>query len=193
MTEIEEILKEEREELKDTELCRNATNFVTLRGSRDPRFVFVGEAPGAEEDKQGKPFVGRAGKLLDDWIEGLGFEESEYAITNVVNCRPPENRTPTKKESEKFGEWLWKELEALEPDFIFPLGKTATEFLLPKTRNMPFLKGACYSAFNSDHGKVIPLPHPAYALRNGGFPLPYEEIKEEMKKERSKKSLEDFV
>lgn len=190
---IEEVLRDEEEALKDTELCRDAANFVKMRGSRDPKFVFVGEAPGEEEDKQGKPFVGRAGDLLDEWIEGLGFEEDEFAITNVVKCRPPENRTPTEEESEEFGEWLWKELEALDPDFIFPLGKTATEFLLPKARNMPFLKGACYTAFHSDYGKVIPLPHPAYALRNGGFHPPYEKIQEAMKKEESKKSLDDFT
>ncbi len=190
---IEEVLKKEEEALKDTELCRNATQFVSMRGSRDPKFVFVGEAPGEEEDRQGKPFVGRAGKLLDDWIKGMGFEEDEFAITNVVKCRPPENRTPTEEEAEEFGEWLWKELEALDPDFIFPLGKTATEFLLPEVKNMPFLKGACYTSFDSDHGKVIPLPHPAYALRNGGFNPPYEKIKEEMKKGKSKKRIDDFT
>lgn len=174
---IEQVLQEEKDDLQDTELCQEATNFVTLRGSHDPTVLFVGEAPGKQEDIQGKPFVGRAGDLLEQWIEGLGLDEDDYAITNVVKCRPPENRTPSREECDRFGTWLEDEIEALEPDVVMPLGKTATEFLLPESRDRKFLDETCYTVFESANARVIPLPHPAYALRNGGFDLDYDDLR----------------
>lgn len=153
-------------ELSGDPLCRQATQVVTSRGSTDPRVVFIGEAPGAQEDEQGEPFVGRAGELLDDWIAALGLEETEYAITNIVKCRPPENRTPTQEERERFGPWLERELEAMDPDIIVSLGKTATAHL--SDRDGAFLAELCYTAEETDHGTLVPLPHPAYILRQGG-------------------------
>ncbi len=178
MSRIDKIVEEEKEALRETELCKNATNFVPYRGSKDPRFVFVGEAPGKAEDREGRPFVGRAGRLLDEWIDGLGLDEEDYAITNVVKCRPPDNRTPTTSEEETFGPWLEKELDAFDPEVILPLGTTATEFLLPAAKNRPFLDEVCYTRFDSEFGMIVPLPHPAYGLRQGGMELPYGELNE---------------
>jgi len=177
---IEQVLQDEKDDLMETDLCREATNIVTLRGSHDPRVLFVGEAPGKQEDREGRPFVGRAGDLLDQWIEGLGLDQEEYAITNVVKCRPPDNRTPTREECDRFGSWLEDEIEALDPDVVMPLGKTATEFLLPESRDRKFLDEVCYTVFETSNGLVIPLPHPAYALRNGGFDLDYADLRAKM-------------
>lgn len=167
MTTVKEVFEEEREDLMETELCQQAQNFVTYRGTEDPSVLFVGEAPGAEEDREGKPFVGRSGSILDDWIEAAGLE-GEYAITNVVKCRPPENRTPTQDESERFGQWLDEEISAMEPDVIVPLGKTATRSFLAIEGS--FLNDTCESVHENDSGVVYPLPHPAYALRSGYEP-----------------------
>ncbi|MDY6778938.1 MAG: uracil-DNA glycosylase, partial [Candidatus Nanohaloarchaea archaeon] len=116
---------------------------------------------------------GRAGTILENWINELGLEE--YAITNVVKCRPPDNRTPSQSEIERFGTWLEHELKALDPEIIIPLGKTATEFLLPETKERPFLDQVCYHEYENEHGRVLPMPHPAYALRSGHEP-PFEQV-----------------
>lgn len=167
MTTVQEVFQRERDDLIDTELCQQARNFVTYRGSEDPTVLFVGEAPGAEEDKQGKPFVGRSGTILDDWIEAADLD-GEFAITNVVKCRPPENRTPTDEESERFGTWLDEEIDAMEPAIIVPLGKTATRSFLDIEGS--FLEDTCEQTFETEQGTVYPLPHPAYALRSGYEP-----------------------
>lgn len=167
MTTVREVFEDEQADLMDTDLCQQAQNFVDFRGSDDPRVLFVGEAPGAEEDRQGKPFVGRSGSILDDWIDEAGLD-GEYAITNVVKCRPPENRTPTQEEAERFGRWLEKEIEAMQPDIIVPLGKTATRHFLDLDGS--FLNDTCERTYDTDSGTVYPLPHPAYALRSGYEP-----------------------
>lgn len=167
MTTVQDVFQREQEDLMETELCQQARNFVTYRGTEDPTVLFVGEAPGAEEDKEGRPFVGRSGTILDDWIEESGLD-GQYAITNVVKCRPPENRTPTPEESERFGRWLDEEIAAMEPEVIIPLGKTATRYFLDIEGS--FLKDTCEDVYETGSGTVYPLPHPAYALRSGYEP-----------------------
>ncbi|MDY6771060.1 MAG: uracil-DNA glycosylase [Candidatus Nanohaloarchaea archaeon] len=170
MSQVQDVFERERDDLASTELCKNATNFVDFRGSEDPVVLFVGEAPGREEDLQGKPFVGRSGDLLDDWVDELGLDEDDYAITNVVKCRPPENRTPTDEEAERFGKWLDEEIDAMQPDLIVPLGKTGATFLIDGIEEKSFVKDVCEHVFETEHGQVYPLPHPAYALRSGFEP-----------------------
>lgn len=184
MTTPQQVTADAREALQETDLCQQARQFVPYRGSDDPRIVFIGEAPGKHEDIEGEPFVGQAGDLLDTWIEGLGLEDDEYAITNLVKCRPPENRAPNGEETSQFGPWLEKELEAFDPDILVPLGASATRYLLPDTTNKGFLKEVCYQEHDHDQGRVIPLPHPAYGLRQGRMDLDYERLKDTFRGEK---------
>ncbi len=167
MNAVQEVFQREQEDLMETELCQQARNFVTYRGTEEPTVLFVGEAPGAEEDKEGKPFVGRSGSILDDWITAADLD-GQYAITNVVKCRPPGNRTPTAEERERFGRWLDEEIEAMEPDVIVPLGKTATRHFIDIEGS--FVDDVCERTYETDAGTVYPIPHPAYALRSGYEP-----------------------
>lgn len=178
MTDPATLVEQQKKALADTDLCQQATQFVPYRGSDDPRIVFIGEAPGKKEDEQGKPFVGQAGDLLETWIENLDLSDDEYAITNLVKCRPPENRAPSGTEAQTFGEWLEKEIDVLDPDIIVPLGSSATYYMLPKTRAQAFLDAVCYTPYEQDNRTIIPLPHPAYGLRQGRMDLDYERLKD---------------
>jgi len=164
--------------LAEDPLSKEATQLVTARGADDPRVVFIGEAPGKQEDEQGEPFVGRAGDLLEEWIDALGLTEDAYAITNIVKYRPPDNRTPTQEERERFGPWLEAELEAMDPEYIITLGKTATSHFIEDMDS--FLSDVCYTATETVHGTVVPFPHPAYLLRQGGGLPELERLPEEV-------------
>lgn len=116
---------------RDCVLCEGRTNVVVWRGRLDARVLFVGEGPGADEDARGEPFVGRSGKLLDRWIQELGLGD-DWCITNIVRCRPPENRKPKAEEMEA----CWKHLQAFlafaQPRVVVAVGKTASAFLASK-------------------------------------------------------------
>src|SRR5688572_22823937 len=107
------------------EICEQATNLVPGEGSPEAEVVFVGEAPGASEDKQGRPFVGSAGKLLDTLLADAGLERSDVFITNVVKARPPKNRDPKADEVEHHLPWLVAQLDVIAPRLILPLGRHA--------------------------------------------------------------------
>jgi DNA polymerase len=168
---VEEREMEEREkELKLLEaevlscnkcdLYKSRTQAVFSRGlTLNPKILFIGEAPGYEEDLRGKPFVGRSGKLLDRWIAYLGIDS--YVITNVVKCRPPGNRAPTKAEVEACKPYLMRQLVLYKPKLLVLLGKIAIEALLGKCRLSTVL-GRC---IETQYGKVIALYHPSYCLR----------------------------
>lgn len=140
------------------------TNLVFGTGDPCAKLVFVGEAPGAEEDRQGKPFVGRAGQLLTDIIEkGMSLARSEVYICNVLKCRPPENRNPLPGEVEACEPYLIRQLEIIRPKVICALGTYAAQTLLKTTETIGRLRGR----WHFYHG--IPLRatyHPAYLLRN---------------------------
>lgn len=142
--------------------CRTQTVFGD--GSSDAELVFVGEAPGAEEDRQGKPFVGRAGQLLTDIIEkGMHLRRRDVYICNVLKCRPPENRNPSPEEVYYCEPYLVRQLEIIQPKVICALGKYAAQTLLKSTAPVNRLRGQWWKY----HG--IPLRvtyHPAYLLRN---------------------------
>jgi len=112
-------------------LCETRKNVVWGEGNKRAKIVFVGEAPGGDEDRQGRPFVGRAGKVLDDLLEKAGIDRRDVYITNVVKCRPPGNRKPTEEEMEKCMPYLRAELDEINPGLIVLLGSTATAALLP--------------------------------------------------------------
>jgi DNA polymerase len=138
-------------------------NLVFGEGSAKSGLVFVGEGPGFDEDRQGRPFVGRAGKLLDKMILAIGFEREDVYICNVVKCRPPENRAPLPDETQACSPFLFRQLEALSPKVICALGLSAAQALLGSSRPMFELRGKVKS------WRGIPLIctyHPAYLLRS---------------------------
>ena len=114
-------------ECKRCQLHENATNKVIMRGSERPKVVFIGEAPGKNEDEAGIPFCGRAGKVLDGLINYMNLDENEYAIINTVKCRPPNNRKPTQKELKTCIPFLLAQIEILDPNVIILLGNTAEQ------------------------------------------------------------------
>lgn len=154
------------QELGDCKRCRlheARNNLVFGEGLPQARVVFVGEGPGFDEDRQGRPFVGRAGKLLDKMIRAVGCRRREVFICNVVKCRPPGNRTPSNDEIETCAAFLFRQLEAIRPQVICALGACAAQTLLSTTNSISRLRGKPQSW----HGiRVVATYHPAYLLRN---------------------------
>jgi len=149
------------------ELHRSRTQVVFGDGNPYSPIVFVGEAPGEEEDRQGKPFVGRAGQYLNRKIEEvLGLKREEVYITNVCKCRPPSNRKPTQQEIGACFPYLRKELEILRPKVICCLGATAVEGILGKNIPVTRARGKFFSYPYDPSVKVLLTYHPAYILRN---------------------------
>jgi len=162
----EELLSEVRTQLRDCRRCRlHSARKQIVFGDGSPRagLVFVGEGPGFEEDQQGRPFVGRAGKLLDKMIRSMGLERGDTYICNVVKCRPPGNRTPARDETDVCSAFLFRQLKIIAPRAICALGSCAAQTLLGKQKSISLLRGKRHLW----HG--IPLVctyHPAYLLRN---------------------------
>ena len=132
-------------------------------GSPKAELVFIGEGPGADEDAQGLPFVGRAGKLLTQMIEAMGLQRQQVYICNVVKCRPPGNRQPEKDEVDACSPFLFRQLDVLQPKVIVCLGATAAQTLLQTNRGISHFRGEWldYRGY-----KMIATYHPAYLLRN---------------------------
>jgi DNA polymerase len=146
------------------ELAETRTQTVFGTGSVNARLVFLGEAPGADEDRQGKPFVGRAGQLLTDMIEkGMKLRREEVYILNILKCRPPGNRTPAPEEADHCREYLDGQLAILRPEFICCLGACAAQNLLGSTASISQMRGRL---FDYQGAKVLCTYHPAYLLRN---------------------------
>ena len=146
---------------KDSSLPLNS-NLVFGEGNPQAQVVFVGEAPGATEDQQKRPFVGRAGQLLSTLIEGMGWKREEVYITNIVKRRPPENRDPLPEEIEAYKPYLEKELAIINPKVIVPLGRCAMSYFLPEGK----ISRDQVSVFLSKGVLIMPMNHPAAALRN---------------------------
>lgn len=143
-------------------LARTRTRAVPGEGNSKTELLFVGEAPGHDEDVQGRPFVGRAGQLLTKIIEAMTFRREDVFITNIVKCRPPENRAPVREEIEKCGPYLTAQIEIIRPKVIVALGKVATDFFIRSSRGMTQIRGEFY-----DYRciPVMPTFHPSYVLR----------------------------
>jgi uracil-DNA glycosylase family 4 len=138
---------------------------VPGEGNPTAELIFIGEAPGRDEDLQGRPFVGRAGQLLRKIIGAMKFREDEVYIANVVKCRPPENRVPHRDEVETCWPYLVRQLEFIKPKVIVTLGKTPTEYFVPGRAAMGELRGK----FGDYQGiPVMPTFHPSYLIRNEG-------------------------
>jgi uracil-DNA glycosylase family 4 len=159
-------------------LHKSRTKIVHSEGNAKARLMFVGEAPGADEDASGRPFVGRAGQLLNKIIEAIGMKREDVFIGNVNRCRPPQNRTPTHEEAATCKPFLLREIALLRPDVIVVLGNTAMKNLLDTKEGITKLRGN----FMDYKGiKVMPTFHPAYLLRD---PSKKRETWEDMKKVR---------
>jgi DNA polymerase len=158
------------------DLVANRSRTVFGVGSPTARLCFMGEGPGADEDRQGIPFVGAAGQLLNKIIEGgLKMRRDEVYILNIVKCRPPGNRQPTPEEAGNCRGFLDRQLETIRPEFICCLGATAAQNLLGTTQSIGRLRGRTYEHRGS---KVIVTYHPAYLLRN---PAAKKDVWEDMK------------
>jgi DNA polymerase len=154
------------------------TQIVHTYGNRKARLMFVGEAPGADEDAAGRPFVGRAGQLLNKIIEAIGLKREDVLVGNVNRCRPPDNRTPTTEEGRTCKPFLLREIAIVQPSVIVVLGNTAMKNLLDSKDGITRLRGQ----FQNYRGiKVMPTFHPAYLLRD---PSKKREVWDDMKKVR---------
>jgi DNA polymerase len=154
------------------------THIVNSEGNRKARLMFVGEAPGADEDASARPFVGRAGQLLNKIIEAIGLKREDIMIGNVNRCRPPQNRQPTLEEAKTCKPFLLREIAVIQPDVIVVLGNTAMKNLLDTKEGITKVRGK----FQDYKGiKVMPTFHPAYLLRD---PSKKREAWEDMKKVR---------
>jgi DNA polymerase len=144
------------------EVCEQATNLVPGEGSATARVVLVGEAPGASEDKTGRPFVGRAGKLLDLLLAEAGLRREDVFITNVVKARPPGNRDPRADEVAHHLPWLEAQLEVVNPRLVVPLGRHALKHFAPDLK----ISEAHGRVVERDGRALFPMFHPAAALRS---------------------------
>jgi uracil-DNA glycosylase family 4 len=144
------------------EICEQATNLVPGEGSATAKVVLVGEAPGASEDKLGRPFVGSAGRLLDRLLEEAGLDRDDVFITNVVKARPPGNRDPKADEVAHHLPWLEAQLEAIRPRLLVPLGRHALARFAPDAK----ITQAHGHVLERDGRTLFPMFHPAAALRN---------------------------
>ena len=147
------------------EICESAANIVPGEGSPKADVMLVGEAPGASEDEQGRPFVGRAGKLLDELLGEAGLVRGDVFITNVVKARPPGNRDPKAAEVAHHLPWLERQLELIAPSVVIPLGRHALAHFAPgrmitEVHGTPIAEG---------ERRLVPWLHPAAALRNHGL------------------------
>jgi DNA polymerase len=169
---------------KKCELGNLRNNFVFGTGNSEAKVVLVGEAPGADEDREGKPFVGRAGKLLTDILAAINFSREEVFICNILKCRPPDNRNPLPVEIKECEPYLIKQLELIKPAFILALGTFAAQTLLKTNTPLGKLRGRFYDFIIGDRKiKLLVTYHPAALLRNPGWKRPTWEDVQLFKKE----------
>jgi len=184
---MKEKIKELNKKINDCQECplgKTAINHVVWGGnSLHPDVVFVGEAPGAEEDKSGKPFVGRAGKLLRDWISQMNIEK--YAFLNILKCRPPNNRAPSQEETEKCIPHLFQQLELLNPKLIVALGKTSAQIIAPEIIADGKILTHIGEKTTFRGIRSIVFVHPAYVLRNQEFQPDLKAIAEALKEQKN--------
>jgi DNA polymerase len=159
-------LEENNRNCRRCKLCQQRKRVVFGEGDGHASLIFVGEGPGAEEDKKGRPFVGRAGELLNKMIAAMGMDRKEVYITNVVKCRPPKNRQPTEFESKICrSNFLDQEISIIQPQIICALGTTAAQAILNTDETIGKLRGRFHKVEYID---VMPTYHPAFLLRKAG-------------------------
>jgi DNA polymerase len=149
------------------ELHATRTQAVFGVGNRQARWMFVGEAPGAEEDRQGEPFVGRAGQLLTSMIRALGLQREDVFIANVLKCRPPGNRDPRPAEAASCRDYLERQIVLVDPTLIVAVGRIAAQHLLATETPISKLRGKVHT-FGARARPLVVTYHPAYLLRSPG-------------------------
>ena len=149
-------------------LCKTRTNIVFSDGVPNPKLMLIGEAPGFYEDKQGKPFVGKAGQLLDKIFASVGLtRDKDVYICNTIKCRPPENRNPLPEEKEACREYLKSQIDIIQPRIILLCGNVAVQSFLPNLGGITKIRGKWYQGGEIvHHANLMPIFHPSYLLRN---------------------------
>ncbi len=168
-TDLDKLKQEILDNMICPELAKGATQLVFADGSPDARIVFIGEAPGKNEDLQGKPFVGAAGKFLDEMLSMIELKRSDIYITNIVKYRPPNNRDPLPEEKEAFLPYLVRQLEVIKPVLVVTLGRHSMEAFLPGLKISQIHGQPKRIMFGTEKLVVLPLFHPAAALYNGAM------------------------
>ena len=156
-------LENEVKSCRNCNLCQNRTNTVFGCGNKNAKIMFIGEGPGADEDIQGIPFVGKAGKLMNMAFAGMGINREEVYITNIVKCRPPMNRNPEKDEADACKEYLQTQIELIKPKIIVLLGNVALKNILGEEYGITKIRGQWVE---KDGIKYMPTFHPAALLRD---------------------------
>ncbi len=151
------------------ELEAGATQLVFAEGNPEAEIVFIGEAPGKNEDLQGKPFVGAAGKFLNELLEGTGLKREDIYITNIVKYRPPNNRDPLPEEKKAFWPYLVRQLDVIQPKLVVTLGRHSMEYFLPNQKISSIHGEPKRITLDERKQVILPLFHPAAALYNGGL------------------------
>ena len=167
-----DLIREVAEEVKDCTKCplhKSRGNVVPGEGNPNSRIMFIGEGPGADEDQQGRPFVGRSGKLLTKIIESVGFKREDIFITNVVKCRPPENRNPSEEEMESCNCYLMSQIAIIKPKIIVTVGSVPTKWLLKEKVAKIGISKLRGNFFEFKGIKLFPIFHPSYLLRNSSL------------------------
>jgi DNA polymerase len=151
------------------DLAKQAKNLVMGDGNVDANIVLIGEAPGRNEDEQGLPFVGAAGKLLDQMLEEAGIKRSDVYITNIVKYRPPNNRDPEEDEKKAFWPYLVRQLDVIQPEIVVTLGRHSMEYFLPNQKISQIHGQPKRISFGEWKIVVVPLYHPAAAIYNNSL------------------------
>ena len=162
-------LFEFHDEIRDCQNCslsKSRKHVVFGEGSSTAEIMFVGEAPGQNEDEKNRPFIGAAGKILSEQLNRIGLKREEVFITNVVKCRPPENRNPQTDEIASCLPYLWKQIEIIRPKVICSLGNFAAQAILKRRIAITKIRGQHFQVRNFF---VFPMLHPAAALHQGGM------------------------
>jgi len=199
------VLVDEIMNCRKCELYKYRKNPVPGEGLLNSHIMFVGEAPGAQEDEVGRPFVGAAGKLLTELIHGIGLKREEVYITNIVKCRPPGNRDPEDSEIDACSPYLLRQIMLIKPKVIIALGRHSAKYLFTKAglswRNMSTMHGKVYDAvIQGLRVKLIATYHPAAALYNPNlrsilqddFEIIGREIRKTLREDTGRKTLLDY-
>ena len=161
-----ELLKKSISNLKNCELKKQAKNLVFCDGNPKSKIMLVGEAPGANEDDEGLPFVGRAGQLLDKMLSAIDLDRKKVYITNIINYRPPDNRRPTEGEIKRYLPYITKHIEIIQPKILVLLGSTAMNALIGDDKVISKMRGKWIEKkFGSCKTSVIITFHPAFLMR----------------------------
>ena len=174
-----EQLEENVKQCKKCRLCTNRTNIVLGEGNINAKIMFIGEGPGADEDKQGLPFVGKAGQLMNKAFQALGINREEIYIANIVKCRPPSNRVPEEDETQACLNYLRNQVVLIKPEIIVLLGSTALKNILGKEYGITAVRGKW---MEKNGIKYMPTWHPAALLRDENKKIEFWQDLKEVKK-----------